>query len=165
MMTFVIYLLKSIACSGILYAFYRIFYYNRPHHQWSRFYLLLSVIISVVLPLVQIELPVFTSEQPSAVVQLLNVVATDKAETEDKSIIANNSFDTGSLLLILYVAASCVCLYLLIRSLLRILNIYNTHPKQKLNNIQTVMTQEKDTPFSFLRIIFWNTSINYDSLV
>src|SRR5689334_23611965 len=99
MMAFVIYLLKSIACSGILYAFYRIFYYNKPHHQWSRFYLVLSVIISLVLPLIEIELPVLKNEQPSPVIQLLNVVATDKAEAEDATITGNNSFNTGSLLM------------------------------------------------------------------
>jgi N-acetylmuramoyl-L-alanine amidase len=165
MSAFIIYLIKSIVCSGILYSFYRLAYYNRQQHQWSRFYLLATVIISLVLPLIEITVPVTTDSQSLSVIQLLDVVSTNKSEIDESTATISKSIDTSSLLMILYIATSCVFLFLLSKALVRLLKIYNTHPKHRLDNIQTVMTQEKDAPFSFLRTIFWNTSINPNSLV
>jgi N-acetylmuramoyl-L-alanine amidase len=165
MPAFIIYLLKSIVCSGILYSFYRIAYYNRQHHQWSRFYLLGTVIISLVVPLIKIDVPVKADNESSSVVQLLNVVATNKADIDEGTATINTTFDTGTLLLIFYAAMSCIFVVLLLKALIRLLKLYNTHPAQRINNIQTVMTDEKDSPFSFLRTIFWNNSIDYASAV
>jgi N-acetylmuramoyl-L-alanine amidase len=163
MPAFIIYLIKSIACSGILYSFYRVAYYNKPHHQWSRFFLMGSVIVSLALPLVKINVPVATNNNPSAVIHLLDVVSTNKTETDEGTAAFKNTFNAGSLLIIFYASVSCVLLFLLAKGLLRIIKIYNTCPKERLNNIQTVMTAEKDTPFSFLRTIFWNSRINHNS--
>ena len=165
MVAFVLYLIKSIACSGILYGFYRVAYYNRRHHQWNRFFLIAIVIISLVLPFVEINIPVTSNEKQSTVVRLLDVVTTDKTEPDERSETFNDAFNTGSLVMIIYGSVSFVLLFLLTKGLTRILRIYNTYPKEWLNNIQTVMTQEKDSPFSFLRTIFWNTRINHNSSV
>ena len=165
MVAFVLYLIKSIACSGILYSFYRVAYYNRRHHQWNRFFLVAIVFISLVLPFVEINIPVTSNEKQSTVVRLLDVVTTDKTEPEEGSEAFNNTFNTGLLVMIIYASVSFVFLFLLTKGLARILRIYNTYPKNWLNNIQTVMTQEKDSPFSFLRTIFWNTRINHNSSV
>ena len=165
MVAFVLYLIKSIACSGILYSFYRVAYYNRRHHQWNRFFLVAIVFISLVLPFVEINIPVTSNEKQSTVVRLLDVVTTDKTEPDERSETFNDAFNTGSLVMIIYASVSFVLLFLLTKGLTRILRIYNTYPKEWLNNIQTVMTQEKDSPFSFLRIIFWNTRINHNSSV
>jgi N-acetylmuramoyl-L-alanine amidase len=163
MPAFIIYLIKSIACSGMLYSFYRVVYYNKPHHQWSRFFLMGSVIVSLALPLIEINVPVATNNNPSAVIQLLDVVSTNKTEIDEGTAVFKNSFDPGSLLMIIYISVSCVFLFLLAKGLMRIINIYNTCPKERLHNIQTVITTEKDAPFSFLRTIFWNSRINYNS--
>jgi N-acetylmuramoyl-L-alanine amidase len=165
MPAFIIYLLKSIACSGMLYSFYRIAYYNRYHHQWNRFFLMGSVIISMVLPVIEINIPVVTSEKPSTVIQLLNVVASNKTEADEITGSFTSSFDASFLLMVIYLLVSCVFFFLLTRGLIRILRIYNTYPKEWLNHIQTVMTEEKDSPFSFLRVIFWNSRINHNSHV
>ena len=157
----IVYLLKTIVCSGILYTFYRIAYYNRRSHEWNRFFLTGSVVISLVLPLIEVNVPVVSSNETSSIVQLLNVVATSKTEVEEATGNLKSSFDMSSILMIVYASVSCVFLFFLSKSLLRIFNIYKTHPKQRLHNINTVMTNEKDSPFSFLRIIFWHTAIDH----
>jgi N-acetylmuramoyl-L-alanine amidase len=163
MPAFIIYLIKSIACSGMLYSFYRAAYYNKPHHQWSRFFLMGSVIVSLALPLIEINVPVATDNNPSAVIQLLNVVSTNKTEIHEGTTAFRNGFNPGSLLIIIYTSVSCVFLFLLAKGLIRIIKIFNTCPRERLNNIQTVMTAEKDAPFSFLRTIFWNSRISHNS--
>src|SRR5215216_6950611 len=154
MPAFIIYLIKSIACSGMLYSFYRVAYYNKPHHQWSRFFLMGSVIVSLALPLIEINVPVTTNNNSSAVIQLLDVVSTNKSDIDEGTAGFKNTFDPGSLLMIIYTSVSCILLFLLVKGLMRIIKIYNTCPKERLKNIQTVMTGEKDAPFSFLRTIF-----------
>src|SRR5690349_8803280 len=130
MTAFIIYLLKAIVCSGILYSYYRLVYYNRPEHKWNRFYLIAAVLASIVLPVIKISIPVITDEQPSSVIQLLNVVSTDKTEMNETATGLTNSSYTHSIIILFYVTASCVLLFHLTKSLLRIYKLYNTFPKQ-----------------------------------
>lgn len=50
-----IYLLKTIFCSGIFYGFYFLFLEKEKMHRFNRFYLLLSLISSFVIPLTTVE--------------------------------------------------------------------------------------------------------------
>ncbi|MES2645912.1 MAG: M56 family metallopeptidase [Bacteroidota bacterium] len=56
-----IYLLKMLVCSGLLYSYYRFALYNESFHQWNRFYLLASMVLSVFVPLIQI--PIFETHE------------------------------------------------------------------------------------------------------
>jgi N-acetylmuramoyl-L-alanine amidase len=163
MAAFIIYLIKCILCSGLLYSLYRIAYYNRQHLRWSRAFLLGTVVVSLVLPLIEIDVPVATRENPSTVIKLLNVVSTDKTEVNDSIAAVNNSFDAGLLLTVMYACISAAFLFIMIRSIITIQKIYYSYPKEQINNIETVMTREKNTPFSFFRTIFWNTDIDHHS--
>ena len=58
METFGIYLLKMLICSAVLYGYYRAALFNERFHQWNRFYLLAAMLLSVVVPFVNI--PLFT---------------------------------------------------------------------------------------------------------
>ncbi len=49
------YLLKTILCSGIFYGFYFLFLEKEKMHRFNRFYLLLSLILPFVIPLITIE--------------------------------------------------------------------------------------------------------------
>src|SRR5688572_2319498 len=51
-----IYFLKMLVCSGMLYAYYRFALYNESFHQWNRFYLLVSLALSVLVPFIQIPI-------------------------------------------------------------------------------------------------------------
>ena len=163
MPAFLIYLIKCTICSGLLFSFYRIAYYNRQHLRWSRAYLLGTVVFSLVLPLIEIDVPVVTNENTSAVIQLLNVVSTGKTEVNDEVTAVNNSFNAGLLLKVFYFGISTAFLIIMIRSIAGIRKIYSSYPKERINNIELVMTREKNTPFSFFRTIFWNTNIDHHS--
>ena len=55
------YLLQVILASGILYGYYHLMLRNKKFHQYNRFYLLASVIISVLIPFLNI--PVYFAEK------------------------------------------------------------------------------------------------------
>ena len=52
----IIYFLKVIACSGIFIAVYYLFLERDKMHRFNRFYLLATVLFSLVIPLITIEL-------------------------------------------------------------------------------------------------------------
>ncbi|HUQ67447.1 MAG TPA: N-acetylmuramoyl-L-alanine amidase [Flavitalea sp.] len=161
----VIYLLKSIACSGILYGYYRLAFYNRVSHQWNRFFLLSAIVVSMLLPLLKFYIPGKTMLPQSNVVRLLNVVASDGISIDESVEVQSQTFDATVLVKFFYVIVSSGLLFLLIRSLLNIYKIYRSNPKTKIDDVDLVMTDEKAAPFSFFKNIFWNTRINLESAV
>jgi len=67
-----LYLLKMLLCSGILYGYYRVALYNERFHQWNRFYLLGAMLLSVVVPLV--EIPLVAEEQPQGLIYVIETL-------------------------------------------------------------------------------------------
>ncbi len=64
-----IYVLKMLICSGLLFGYYRLALYNERFHQWNRFYLLMAMLLSVVVPFISI--PIFTDEEPANIAVIL----------------------------------------------------------------------------------------------
>ena len=54
-MTYLLYPAKVFLCSGILFGYYWLFLRNRRFHHYNRFYLLGSLLLSVILPLFKIQ--------------------------------------------------------------------------------------------------------------
>ena len=79
MQAILIYLLKVIICSAILFLYYHIALHNKRFHYYNRFYLLMSVALSLLLPFLNITLWQFDSSNRQ-VIQLMNVVAVNTTE-------------------------------------------------------------------------------------
>ena len=56
MMIIIWYFIKVIIGSGILTGYYFIALRNKVFHRWNRFYLLISVVLALALPLVRIDI-------------------------------------------------------------------------------------------------------------
>src|SRR5687767_4083857 len=70
------YLLQVIAASGLLYGYYHFALRNKKFHRYNRFYLLMAVVISSLIPFLNI--PVYFSANgtgPSVVLQTLQVIS------------------------------------------------------------------------------------------
>jgi len=72
------YLLKMLICSGVLYSYYRIALYNERFHQWNRFYLLGAMVLSVAVPFIHIT------------------VLPDAEESDLKTLIASLPWNAGA---------------------------------------------------------------------
>lgn len=162
MIGFVYYLLKVIICSGLLLCYYHVALRNKLFHQWNRFYLLATIVLSLAIPCLEFNL--WNSFKESAVnnIQLLKAVYT----ADDYVAEINTSKNVLSMEqwgLIVYSCVSVFVFILFILALLKIRAIIRSHAVMLIDDIKFVETEEKDAPFSFLNYVFWNKQIELNS--
>lgn len=156
------YLLKVMICSGILYGYYHLALKDKVFHQWNRFYLLGSVLIAVLLPLVQVE--VNTPVQPeSKVITVLQMVS--GADEYVREVNAKPmSFMNGEFLSIaVYGLVSLITLVLFLLALHRIRQMIRRHEAIAIDDFYFLNTAEPGTPFSFFHFLLWNREIPLDT--
>ena len=162
MIGFVYYLLKVIICSGLLFCYYHIALRNKIFHQWNRFYLLATIVLSLTIPCLEFNLWTNSKESTVNKIQLLQAVYTaDEYVAEINTNKAVLSMEQWSA--IAYSGVSVVVLALFILALLRIRSIIRSHSVMLIDDIKFVDTEEKDAPFSFLNYVFWNKQIELNS--
>lgn len=157
------YLLKVIICSGILYGYYWLLLRNKVFHKYNRFYLMASVMLSLLLPLIKINFWQPTADQPSGVIKVLQVVSSGDEYMDNITVSTNNnaeSFDVTQLYPFAYLLVSLILLTVFLHTLFVIFNLLKKYPKQTIDKISFINTDAKSTPFSFLNYIFWNHNID-----
>ena len=101
MTAFFIYHLKVIICAGILFLYYLVALRNKRFHQWNRFYLLLAVVASILLPLIKIDL--FTNDHSSNEVIQYILIGQSTDQYLDEFIVTNKkTIDTETWAMIGY---------------------------------------------------------------
>ncbi|MBL0359054.1 MAG: hypothetical protein IPP72_20295 [Chitinophagaceae bacterium] len=84
------YILKIILCSAILFSYYWLALRNKIFHQYNRFYLLVSVVLSITLPFVQINIWPAAGADATDTIRLLKVVSSGN-EYLDEIIVTTKS--------------------------------------------------------------------------
>src|SRR5450432_3396198 len=74
MITLAWYLLKVIMCSGILCGYYYAALRNKIFHRWNRFYLLASIALALVVPLMKINIFQKADADKGTVVRMLQTI-------------------------------------------------------------------------------------------
>lgn len=162
------YLLQVVIASGILYLYYHIALRNKKFHQYNRFYLLGAVVISVLIPFLNIPV-YFTQEQTqsSFVLQTLTVISAPEMGQEVKAavteIAVRKMVDPATLLYYAYALLALLALVKIILSLLRISRLKKNNPVERIDRIYFINTTEPGTPFSFFHWLFWNKNIELRS--
>ncbi|WP_228448365.1 MULTISPECIES: hypothetical protein [unclassified Chryseobacterium] len=72
METLLLYFGKVILCSGVMFLYYQLSLKDKTFHHYNRFYLLLAIVISLLLPLIKVD--DFTIEVNSDVYLLLDKI-------------------------------------------------------------------------------------------
>ncbi|WKS95815.1 M56 family metallopeptidase [Riemerella columbina] len=158
METLYIYALKSIVCSGVLLSYYFIFLKDKTFHHYNRFFLLFSVVMSLLLPLLKISY--FTVEVSPQLFYLINGEKSSVAQPETPSF---NLFN-----LIIISVLSLVSLFLLYRLLAGIWQIQKLKKqcqKEEIHGVSFYHTTRQDAPFSFFKNLFWKEDISLQSPV
>ncbi len=163
MIAFLIYLLKVLICSGILFGYYLLALRNGRFHQWNRFYLLSAVVLSLLAPLAQVTITHYIQAEQPAPIHLLQVIQSADNYLEEVRITSHRSFTIEDGAWILYALISTMLLAILLRSIYRIVQLAKKHTELLIERIRFVRTQEPGTPFSFFRYIFWNEAIDPES--
>ena len=163
------YLIQVIAASGLLYGYYHFALRNKKFHRYNRFYLLMAVTISTLIPFLSI--PVYFSENEtgsSVVLQTLQVISSPVTEPPASTVsiieITRSSWFTVERML--YGFYFLVILFFLLRvliSLNKIRFIVKRNPAEQIDKIKFINTDEPGAPFSFFRWLFWNRKIELHS--
>lgn len=139
-----IIVLKMLLCSSVCIAVYYLFLEKEKMYRFNRFYLLVSLIFSLVIPFISITV------QPPKKVNKSEIIFEDAAQQIIQTQPAQEIFDWINLVWFIYGA---VALFLLIKSILSIIAIRNVQGEKMIYQNYTVkVAHENLSPFSF-----WNT--------
>ena len=144
-----------ILVSAVMSAYYLLFLRDKTFHHYNRFYLLGTMVLSLLLPLLKVEY--FTIETDSRILLLLNQFNQNSAQEVENSF---NFWNFGALIL------GIVSFYLLAKLTLGLVKIHQLKkefPKESIEGITFYNTNLHDAPFSFFRNLFWKKSILINS--
>ena len=155
METIFLYFGKMILVSAVMSAYYLLFLRDKTFHHYNRFYLLGTMVLSLLLPLLKVEY--FTIETDSRILLLLNQFNQSSAQEVGNSF---NFWNFGALIL------GIVSFFLLAKLTLGLVKIHQLKkefPKESIEGITFYNTNLHDAPFSFFRNLFWKKSILINS--
>ena len=144
-----------ILVSAVMSAYYLLFLRDKTFHHYNRFYLLGTMVLSLLLPLLKVEY--FTIETDSRILLLLNQFNQNSSQEVENSF---NFWDFGTLIL------GIVSFFLLAKLTLGLVKIHQLKkefPKESIEGITFYNTNLHDAPFSFFRNLFWKKSILINS--
>lgn len=144
-----------ILVSAVMSAYYLLFLRDKTFHHYNRFYLLGTMVLSLLLPLLKVEY--FTIETDSRILLLLNQFNQSSAQEVENSF---NVWNFGALIL------GMVSFFLLAKLTLGLVKIHQLKkefPKESIEGITFYNTNLHDAPFSFFRNLFWKKSILINS--
>jgi beta-lactamase regulating signal transducer with metallopeptidase domain len=167
-----IYLLQVIAISGILFAYYHFALRNNSFHKYNRYYLILSAIISLIIPFFNIPV-YFTEEQTSSSPVLQSIThyslpslpKTPTIYPSYHAIPPTHPVNWTTILFFIYILIVSLILVRLFISIYRICRIAHDNPSEKLEGIVFINTNHPDSPFSFFSWLFWNKEMTIESSV
>ncbi|MEO8769514.1 MAG: N-acetylmuramoyl-L-alanine amidase [Ferruginibacter sp.] len=164
MLPFAYYILKVIICSSVLYGYYWFFLRNKIFHSYNRFYLLATIALSLTLPLLKFNVWQKADAPKTSVVQMLQVVSSSD-EYMDEIIIQShyNHISKEAIAMWIFISICFVFALIFMISIFKIYSLKKNNPLQRYEDISLVHTEDKRTPFSFLKNIFWNDEIDINS--
>ena len=153
------YLLKVTIISGLLFGYYHLALKDKVFHQWNRFYLLASVILSLTMPLISFTIHTSGPKENKIITALQVVSGADEMvagyRPEAASIITPES-----ILSFCFIVVSVIMIGVLLMAVTRIIGITRRYEMIRLDDIHFLNTREPGTPFSFFKYIFWNNDID-----
>jgi beta-lactamase regulating signal transducer with metallopeptidase domain len=152
-----IYVLKSIFISAVFTGYYWMALRNKSFNYYNRFYLLLSIICSFIIPLFNFTW--FTIEKQEIPVNV------EKISSLSIQITANQStaFPWLSIINYVVIGVSLALMAMFLRNIYRVYQLKRKSAVLKMDDIDFIYTNLEHAPFSFLNNLFWKESISMDS--
>lgn len=163
MTTLAWYLLKVIICSGILCSYYYLALRNKIFHRWNRFYLLAAVVLSLIVPVMKINIFENSEQDKGAVVKMLQTINSSDEIIIEYSRHSGLQLNSENIISAIYLLITIAFLSVFFLALYKIFRLKKNYPVTKLKGISFISTDAKGTPFSFFNSIFWNNAIDLHS--
>lgn len=154
------FLIESTISLIVLLAFYHLFLEREKMHQFNRFYLLISIVISLIIPFLTFEVikivPVLKD------IEVLNTVINSSIvpENEFQEITMPIEEKTNLIPYFLWCSYTIISFLLLLRfgkNIWKLVSKSKTNPVVKFKNANLILIEEKALPHTFLNSIFINT--------
>ena len=157
------FLLKSAISLIVFLGFYYLILEREKIHKFNRFFLLISILISLIIPFVTFEFIEFVETAP--VIQYDEPINIEKAEvvlnqnpTIEKVITAQESIDyLPYVFWSIYVSISLIFLFRFSKNYFKLIVKSNINPSVKYKNANLILLDEKILPHTFLNFIFVNS--------
>ena len=149
----IVYIIKIILCTAFFYSVYKLLFENEKMHQFNRFYLLFSVIFSLIVPFVVIGSITHIQSPNIESIVYTPIKSTPKlipAIHSSEEHIVNYS----TLIFAVYLFITLLILIHFVRNLYKIYKRKNGSPVLTYCGFKIITLQERITPHSFLNFIF-----------
>jgi hypothetical protein len=154
MLPLFIYILKAILVSGILLGYYWIGLRNTRFHYYNRFYLVSTVLLSLALPLLDLQWFIVSTPDSAPVQEVVQYIY------QSEGVIQDNQGLTWDQVLLL--SLSLVSVGLVILFLVGVIKVYRLKSKGKVTVMERfdfIETALDEAPFSFFRNLFWRRDL------
>ena len=154
MLPLFIYILKTILVSGILLGYYWIGLRNTRFHYYNRFYLVGTVLLSLGLPLLDLQWFTLSTPESVPVQQVVQYIYQSEGLVQDKQGLTWEQ--------VLVLSLSLVSAGLLILFGVGVIKVYLLKSKGKVTVMERfdfIETSLDEAPFSFFRNLFWRKDL------
>ena len=151
------YIIKFVLCSGFLYSFYKVFLERESMYKINRFYLLFSLVFSLVAPIYEMELPM-TIQETQLSPEIIAYILANPQLLEQES-----GWNYGELLNLIYGIIGLGLFFRFVFNIISIIYRIKQDEKFETQEITFVLDDKTDQPFSFLHYIFLPQE-NYDTI-
>jgi hypothetical protein len=153
----IIYLIKSSIVSGIFYAYYLLALRNKKFHVYNRFYLLASVAVSLVVPVINVSI---YQAQPITQTPLISMMHVINGSSQVKA----NDFSVTAewVVVITFLLISFSLLSVMFSKIAWIYRIKKNGIKTHRGSFNFIETNVRQAPFSFLNNLFWRAGMSID---
>jgi N-acetylmuramoyl-L-alanine amidase len=164
-MTILIYLIKTVLISGLLFGYFWLFLRNRSFHRFNRIFLISIPVLSLLLPSLHFNLPGFwNSSAGGSPIRLLGVGqgSLEEAVTVYATKTSGNIFSLPFISLLITLFISSFLLTRFIKTIRFLLDLRKDKIFMELPEATVYFVSEEGTPFSFFKFVFWGeeTEIN-----
>ena len=146
------YIYKMIALSAIYILLYFVFLEKEKNHHFKRFYLLISALFSVLVPLLSI---------PYGSIEVVESISQNNAELmilPETKLVEPSIFTTENILWAIYILGFSLLFLKFSWGIFKLIKEIKFSEKIKQDHYQFILKQNKFTPYSFWNAIFLNKS-------
>ena len=162
MTAFLFYILKVIICSALFAGCYWWTLRNGRFYQWNRFYIVSSVALSIIIPLLNV--PLSAQYMMPATTGYVTLFAIDPSELV--AVPAQPKPFSVSWIWLVGMSCASIAFFLFVKeviSFVRILRLKRRAERIRLPEAVLYCTDDAAAPFTFFRTIFWKKGISVDS--
>jgi beta-lactamase regulating signal transducer with metallopeptidase domain len=145
------FLIKSTICLTIFLGFYHLVLEREKMHQFNRFYLIGSIIISLVIPFVTFEIIEIIPVNQNTGLQIIDTIP-----LSNETVIQEKINYLPIIFWSLYILISSILIILFGRNIWKLISKANSNPKVKYKNANLILIDEKTLPHTFLNFIYIN---------